>query len=372
MPDSKNDSRLRIAVYTIARNEEQHAIRFMDSIVDEADLVVVLDTGSTDRTVALLENKGAVVHQASVSPFRFDMARNTALALVPADIDICISLDLDEVLTPGWRAAIEACWKDEATRLHYRYIWNWTSEGEPGTVFHSDKIHARFGYRWKHPVHEVLSPEPGYEEKIITCGGFTLEHHADHSKSRGQYLELLEMSVSEDPEDGRNSHYLTREYSFHGRWDQVLHEGQRHLSLKSATWHKERAKTMRLLAQAHRQKGELGQARGWLYRAISEDPSSRENYLDLGETCLASQDYQGAYYFARSAQSLTEQEMSYMVDESAWSWKPHDIIGVASYYLGNLDEALENSRRACELNPNDDRLTENLRLIEDALGLTQD
>ena len=372
MSEAKTRSPVRIAVYTIAKNEEQHVSRFMASIIDEADSVVVLDTGSTDKTVALLTEAGALVQQATVEPFRFDMARNTALALVPADIDVCISLDLDEVLTPGWRAAIESCWQDGATRLHYQYIWNWTAEGEPGNIFHSDKIHARHGYRWKNPVHEVLSHETGYEEKIVTCDGFTLEHHADPGKSRGQYLELLEMSVREDPEDDRNSHYLTREYSFYKKWDQVLREGQRHLSLKQATWNKERAKTMRLLAQAQRQKGELGQARGWLYRAISEDPTSRENYLDLGETCLASQDYHGAYYFARSAQSLTEQEMSYIVDDSAWSWKPHDIIGVACYYLGNLDEALENSRRACELNPHEQRLADNLRLIEDALATDQD
>lgn len=362
------NKRFNVAVYTIARNEEQHVDRFMESIINEADCVIVLDTGSTDRTVSLLTEAGAVVHQASVSPFRFDMARNTALALVPADIDICISLDLDEVLTPGWRAAIEACWQDGATRLHYRYVWSWTPAGEPGTVFNSDKIHARHGYRWKHPVHEVLECEPGCEEKTVTCKGFTLEHHMDPNKSRGQYIELLEMSVKEDPDDDRNSHYLTREYSFYKRWDDVLREGQRHLLLKTSTWYKERAKTMRLLAKAHRQKGELRRARGWLYRAISEDPQSRENYLDLAEICLDSEDYLGAYYFARCTQSLTEQEMSYIVDESAWSWKPHDIIGVAAYYLGNMEEALENARRACELNPDDSRLMENLRLVEQTLG----
>ncbi len=367
MPDSQNDTRLRIAVYTIARNEEQHAIRFMDSIIDEPDLVVVLDTGSTDRSVALLENKGAVVHQASVSPFRFDMARNTALALVPSNIDVCVSLDLDEVLTPGWRVAIETCWEDDTTRLHYPYVWNWTPEGKPATVFHSDKIHARHGYRWKHPVHEVLTASPGFDEKIVTCTGFTLEHHADAEKSRGQYLPLLEMSVREDPDDDRNSHYLTREYSFYGRWDDVLREGQRHLLLNSASWNKERAKTMRLVAQACRQKGDTQQALSWFHRAISEDPLSRENYVDMGDFCLGSQDFAGASYYARKALAFTHRDKSYIVDEAAWTWKPYDIIAVSAYYLGNLDEALEHAQKAVELNPSDNRLRENLSLVENAI-----
>ncbi len=44
--------------------------------------------------------------------------------------------------------------------------------------------------------------------------GVCLEHHADRSKSRGQYLPLLELAVEEDPNNDRNVHYLGREYFF--------------------------------------------------------------------------------------------------------------------------------------------------------------
>ena len=47
----------RVCVYTIAKNEEKFVSRFMESAM-EADCVVVLDTGSTDRTAALLQQAG--------------------------------------------------------------------------------------------------------------------------------------------------------------------------------------------------------------------------------------------------------------------------------------------------------------------------
>ena len=56
---------MKICVYAIAKNEEQFVDRWMDSM-READWVCVLDTGSTDRTVEKLADRGAVVRQEAV------------------------------------------------------------------------------------------------------------------------------------------------------------------------------------------------------------------------------------------------------------------------------------------------------------------
>ena len=66
---------MKIVVYAICKNEAQFVDRWMDSM-SEADQVVVLDTGSTDDTVARLEARGAVVTVETISPWRFDTARN--------------------------------------------------------------------------------------------------------------------------------------------------------------------------------------------------------------------------------------------------------------------------------------------------------
>lgn len=73
---------MKIAVYAISKNEEKFVKRFCESAKD-ADLILIADTGSTDDTVALARNCGAVVHDICITPWRFDDARNAALALVP-------------------------------------------------------------------------------------------------------------------------------------------------------------------------------------------------------------------------------------------------------------------------------------------------
>jgi glycosyltransferase involved in cell wall biosynthesis len=100
----------KIAVYTMAKNEAGNVARFVET-TRGADCVVVTDTGSTDGTPDLLRDAGVAVHSARILPWRFDTATNVALAHVPDDVEVCVKLDLDEVLftTDGapWREEIE-------------------------------------------------------------------------------------------------------------------------------------------------------------------------------------------------------------------------------------------------------------------------
>ena len=100
-----------VCVYAISKNEGEFVDRWMDSM-SEADVVVVLDTGSQDNTVEKLQKRGAIVVQEEIHPWRFDVARNRSMELIPECADICICTDLDEVFRPGWRELLEEAWEE--------------------------------------------------------------------------------------------------------------------------------------------------------------------------------------------------------------------------------------------------------------------
>jgi len=83
------EKKLRICVYAISKNEAHFAQRFCESAQD-ADLIMIADTGSEDGLPEKAELYGAVVHHICITPWRFDLARNAALALVPRDCLECL------------------------------------------------------------------------------------------------------------------------------------------------------------------------------------------------------------------------------------------------------------------------------------------
>jgi tetratricopeptide (TPR) repeat protein len=341
--------RKSIAVYCITKNEAQFIERWAESAKD-ADYRVVVDTGSTDDTIEIAKQAGCIVHSIKVSPWRFDDARNASLALLP-DVDLCIALDADEILVEGWRSHLESL-DPNVNRPRYKYTWSWNPDGSPGLQYSGDKIHARHGCRWKHPVHEVLTPVAG--EKQQFCG-LEIHHHPDPTKSRSQYLPLLEQACREDPTDDRNAHYLAREYLFNGRLGEAAKEFKRHLALPKAQWAAERARSMRYLAQCEPQNAEQ-----WLFRAAAEDPNRRETWTDLALHYYRLNDWVNCLSSAVRGLSITERSFDYMSEGFAWGHALYDLAALASFRLGLKDQAVRYGAAAVAMCPDDERLTNNL------------
>ena len=350
----------RVTVYAICKNEAQFARRWMASM-SEADQVIVLDTGSEDGTPDILRELGADVTREQVEPWRFDTARNRSLTLVPENVDICVCTDLDEVFRPGWRAALERAWCPGVGQAHYPYIWSFTADGKDGVVFWADKIHARHGWHWAGPVHEVLRSDAPV--RAVFVPDIRLEHHPDPAKSRGQYLPLLELAVAEEPENDRNVHYLGREYLFYGRWAEAQEMLLRHLRLPAAVWPEERCASMRYLSRCARELGRPDEEEQWLLRACAEAPALREPWLDLARLFLRREDWHGVVWAARRALRITKRPETYLTEPEAWGELPYDLLAVALYYLGDYRHALAMGEEALKRSPMDRRLRENVRLM---------
>ncbi len=360
----------KICVYAIALDERKFADRFMASCRD-ADLVLVCDTGSIDGTAQRLRELGATVHQIEQKPWRFDEARNKSLDLIPPDFDLCVCLDLDEVLQPGWRGILNDLWHRHSgriDRLSYDFVWSWLADATPDIRFNADKIHSRHGWRWRHPCHETLHWQKVGEPVHIHAPGLQIQHHPDPAKSRAQYLPLLELAVREEPQDDRMRHYYARELMFSGCNAAAIEEFHVHLSLASAQWKEERAASWRYISRCERNLGRWQDALASAIRGALEWPHTREPWLEVARAAYGAADWSSCHWGATKCLTITRRTGSYMGSADCWGAEPYDLAALAAYNSGLFAQAVAFGRQAVAAAPADRRLSRNLAFYLAARG----
>lgn len=350
----------KICVYAICKNEEKFVDRFYESIKD-ADGIYVLDTGSTDKTVQKLKSHGITVKSQIIKPWRFDVARNYSLEMIPDDMDICVCLDLDEVMEPGWKEAILENFDDNTDRLRYIYNWYIDDDGNPKVTYYADKIHRRKGFKWVNPVHEVLQFY-GVENQTFT-DSLVVNHYPDRTKSRGSYLPLLELSVKENPENDRNVHYLGREYMYYERWNDAIDMLIKHLNLKSATWKDERCASMRFISRCYLNLNRYNEAELWIKKAMEEAPYLRDPFAEAALLYYKLEDYPNVIKYANMAIKIKENGKSYMNEVFSYDETMNDVLSLSYFYTGDVDSAINNAKIALEINPKNERIKNNLDIF---------
>lgn len=347
---------MKVAVYCIAKNEAKHVKRWYESSL-EADYHVIADTGSEDDTVAVARELGIKVIEVGIDPFRFDDARNASLAAIPLDADYCIALDMDELMQPGWREQLEIALAEGTDRPQYRFITDWTPEGAPATEFHGFRIHRRKGVRWIYPIHEVPTVYDGTDKRKVYP--FEIHHRPDKSKSRGQYLPLLEQAVKENP-DSRTLYYLGREYFYRKMYENCAEILKKYL--EKSVFNAERGYAMRMLAKC-----EPANEEEWLMKS-TEEYQSKEAVLALANYYYNNKQWKECNTVAKIATQITVKPSEFLSEGWAWTHMADDLVAVSAWQLEDWKEAYKYGKKAVEISPDDERLVKNLAFYKEKVN----
>lgn len=309
-----------------------------------------------------MQSHGITVITKEINPWRFDEARNQSLALIPNDADICICLDLDEVMLPGWREKLEELWSDDTTRLRYTYNWFIDENDVPKISYYAEKIHARKGFKWVNPVHEVLQYDG--EEKQIFTDELIINHYPDRSKSRSSYLPLLELAVKENPLNDRNVHYLGREYMYYGKWNEAIDTLIKHLKLESATWKDERCASMRFIARCYKSLNRYDEAEMWLNKATKECPYLRDPLVEMAMLYFSLENWDNVIYYCNEALKITSNEKTYINEVFSWDETINDLLSIAYFHKKDISNAIKNATESLSINPDNERVKNNLKIFK--------
>jgi glycosyltransferase involved in cell wall biosynthesis len=215
----------------IVKNEERTLARCLDSIRSLKPEMIVVDTGSEDRTREI-----AVSYGACVAPFDFafvDFAAARNQALDRASGRWILVLDSDERLQSESIPAIQELIGRDENAGYYFERTNHRPNGEASTRDYVVRLFPnRPEYRYRGRVHETIDPS------ILAAGGRLLRSpvRIDHDfspdpEARRQrnlrYIEILKEEIAADPADHTRLVFLAAEYHQLARFDEAAEIAER-------------------------------------------------------------------------------------------------------------------------------------------------
>lgn len=373
------------SVVLIARNEEKKLPHLLASLKDfqgRGGTIVVVDTGSTDKTAQVARDAGCTVDEvgdrfvhviteaeaqeinkhfiaegeapaveAGKRIFDFAAARNYAATLSPTDW--VATPDCDEVYTRLDLDAVEPLLHGKANQLCYHFVFAHDPQGRPTIEFDHAKFYNRTALHWEGVIHEVLvgDAQPRRTDAI------RLEHYQNEETNRSGYLTGLAWDCWLHQEKDRNSHYLGREFYYTGRYRSAIKELTRHLGMNG--WAAERGESSYYIARCYLALKERDKAVRWLATAYDIEPGRREPLMALAELYYREGRHSAAAAFAQAA--LQVPGIGFYGDyRPYYTYMPHEILYWALWYLGRKKEAAEHWTKCLELYP------ENPKYAQDA------
>jgi tetratricopeptide (TPR) repeat protein len=250
-----------VSLCLIARNEEANLPRCLGSVADLVDEMVVVDTGSTDRTRAVAAGLGARVFDfAWVDDFA--AARNESLR--HATGAWIFWLDGDEYLDAGNRRRLGALFaglKDEnaAYVMKQRSVSN--PDGGDASVFAQVRLFRNLPHvRWRYRIHEQILPALEQANTAVRWSDVVIEHAgyqepALYQRKQERNLQLLLRQDAEQPDDPLTLFNLGLTHLALGRVAEAMPYLRRSLELSPPTLSLVR-KLYALLAKGYLQQGQ--------------------------------------------------------------------------------------------------------------------
>jgi tetratricopeptide (TPR) repeat protein len=225
---------LRLSLCMIVRDEEEMLGRCLEAVVDAVDEIVVVDTGSNDRTVEIAESFGArvLVHEWTGS---FADARNVSFDA--AGGDWIMYLDADEVLVREDAAMLRALTGRTWREAFYLSETNYTGDLEDGTAVTHNALRVyrnRPEYRFEGRLHEQIANRlPGYLPERLEATTVRVEHFGylgavrDSREKSRRNIELLRLQQAESAPTPFLHFNLGSEYAAAGDAPAALAEFER-------------------------------------------------------------------------------------------------------------------------------------------------
>ena len=338
-----------LSLCMIVRNEERFLRACLESVHDLVDEICIIDTGSTDATVAIATEFGArIEHREWRNDFAW--ARNEAIAM--ATRRWIVVLDADEVVRPesheGLRAlrTVPAALSGMWVRC-YNLVDDYKGTGASSHVIarifpNNERI------RYRSPIHEYITLDQCDTGIEAVHGPVAIDHYGYlqsvvlERKKADRNLAIIRAAVAEHPGDPFHWYNLGTTALIEKHADEGIDALEKMFELVGSAPRGFVPSGLSFLADAYLEyRGDAGRALALADESLKRSPNFANAHFTRGKSLVKLARFDdgiAAYKAAIDAGRFNRDQ--FLVDDEVSVWKSHSEIGAAYGRLGDKAEAL--------------------------------
>ena len=354
-----------ISLCMIVKNEDKYIGNCLKSIHDLVDEIIIVDTGSTDKTKEICSK-----YTDNVFDFEWDNnfadARNYSFS--KATCDYILWLDADDILLNTDRDKFKELKNNlncDQVSMIYNYSFN--EYGNPSLSFRRNRLVKRsINPTWIGFVHEIIDLDITDSYNSDIC----ITHTRTHSNS-DRNLKIFESKRrSGEIFNARNTLYYAKELFYNGKYQFAINEFNKFLKFEDC-WIEDKIDTYIKLYECHteldkkypirtQQINSRERRRNILFETFKLTYPRAEALYRIATTYVEEERYYEAILYLESIFTTQFPEnCAGFINKDMWTILPHLQLCFCYYQVGNIKLSLEHHDKCMELSPNNEHVKSN-------------
>lgn len=210
---------MRLSICLIVKNEEAVIGRCLSCAVQFADELIVVDTGSTDRTAEIAREYTDMVY---FHPWKYSFAEARNYSYSKATGDYIMWLDADDVISDDNIARLNRLKKDtdESTDVIFTLYEGYSETGITDYILRDRIIRRSLNARWEYDIHEAIPIRQEWNRVFAT--DITITHKKEKVNEPRRNIAIFDKLLAEKRElTVFEKVNLCKEYSLNGYHDKA-------------------------------------------------------------------------------------------------------------------------------------------------------
>jgi len=354
-----------LSLCMIVKNEEKNLEQCLKSVSGIMDEIIIIDTGSTDKTKQIAENFGAKIFDFEWID-NFSIARNFSFS--KATCEYVMWLDGDDIILPEDKEKILTLKQNLTVADAYLMAYSYAQD-ENGSCCVKNfrhRIIRRGISRWQYPIHECMTFVPGTREMVTDIWVIHRRGGADVAKTKGRNIRILKKAIVEHPEDIRLKYYYAKELHHEGMFKECIEAFDKYYK-GLVGWRDDQINGRWYQAMAYWQLGQEEQAINTCMLGIRLDPRFAEFYVIIGQIHYNHERWNEAIPWFELAGKCPVPAVLGTTMEENYTYTPQDRLCKAYSMVGRIIEANIANEKALTYRPQDTRYLYNREFLRNIM-----